>query len=92
MVIMRTCIYINKISFVTFEKKFNTCKGNPWDKTGSSKIFHFINVQDHEKNSLFISPLKTQLIHIIYFNYLPCEITYIICGLIFSHKKKTIII
>lgn len=40
MVIMRTCIYINKISFVTFEK-FNTCKGNPWDKTGSSKIFHF---------------------------------------------------
>lgn len=40
MVIMRTCIYINKISFVTFEK-FNTCKGNPWDKTGSSKIFNF---------------------------------------------------
>lgn len=42
MVIMRTCIYINKISFVTFEK-FNTCKGNFGTKQGLQKFSIFIN-------------------------------------------------
>lgn len=61
-------------------------------KQGLQKFSIFINVQDHEKNSLFISPLKTELIHNIYFNYLPCEITYSICGLIFFLQKENIII